>query len=77
MGRGREQTKKTTTNDIKGGRAVKNICVTSFTQILLCTFFCNSIFILLGFSESSDNITVSNKKNTSKKDSASKSERTT
>ena len=37
----------------------------SLAQILSCTFCCNQSF-LLGFSWKSDNITASNKKNTSK-----------
>ena len=65
LGRGTEKKKKVTKNDIKGGHAVEKVM--SLTQILLCTF--HSFF--LGFSRSSDNITVSKKRSTSKKEPSS------
>ena len=60
LGRGKEQTKKAIKMTQKGGCAVKKVI--SFTQVILCTFFCNSTF--------PDNITLINKKNTSKKEPA-------
>ena len=69
---GEEGPKKQQKNGIE-----KKACsqkVITLTQILLCTFSMTQSLFLLGFSWSSDNITASNKKSTSKKEPTSASE---
>ena len=68
LGRGREMTKKATVNDIE-----RRVCSQKSDvphKILLRIFSVTQSF-LLGFSWSSDNITVSKKKSTSKKEPTS------
>ena len=73
FGKGEELDEKSNKKAQKGERVVKKVI--SLTQISLCIFFCNSIFPS-GFLISSDCITASDKKSTSKKEPASVSETT-
>ena len=71
VGREREKTKEATENDIERGRAVKKSDAPHTNSSI---FFFSVTQSFLGFSRSSDNIAVSKKKSTSKKESTSISE---